>query len=373
MFFLNFSSVWSLSFFFTLTYIIIFFSFLIYLLPLSLSLTNLLSKTQIKNNFYMISGLETSLFFSLPLLCVLLNNIIWSSNDITAWFGHVIFSSFQSKLIILLSIFFMIVFYIFLTVSYFSSTEIYDFLITKYNFLYWIIFLFLANSIFTVIFVIEVLSTLIFLLITTSTFSSSFFFKNINFDLKFFFHNSKPYLFLQSLLYFFWVSLISSLNLFLFIIILYNNLVTFDWYLIEYIFFYLTLVSSLKDLLVIGITWLIIIFSIFLKCGIAPLFLWKPTFFKGISLSTLFFYITFFYFFLFLFFINFFLIYFHELFYYYTTITLVFITLGLLNLFLILCESFFLKTFFAVSSILNSLLVILSMTAPHLTDIVLYL
>ena len=76
MFFLNFSSIWSLSFFFTLTYTILFFSLLIYLLPLSLSLSNLLSKVRNKNNFYIVSGPETSLFFMLPLLCILLNSIV---------------------------------------------------------------------------------------------------------------------------------------------------------------------------------------------------------------------------------------------------------------------------------------------------------
>ena len=61
----------------------------------------------------------------------------------------------------------------------------------------------MSNSIFTLMFVIEVISTLIFLLITTSVFSTTFFYKNINFDTKNFFQNVTPFTFLHSLFFFF--------------------------------------------------------------------------------------------------------------------------------------------------------------------------
>ena len=133
--------------------------------------------------------------------------------------------------------------------------------------------LFTSNSVFTLVFVIEVISTLVFLLITTSVFSTTFFYKNINFDSKNFFQNLVPITFLQSLLFFFWVSLISSLNLFVFIIFIYKSLVTLDWFVIEHIFYYLASVSTFKSLFFIGVSWFFIVFSIFLKCGIAPLFI----------------------------------------------------------------------------------------------------
>lgn len=226
----------------------------------------------------------------------------------------------------------------------------------------------MANTLFTLMFIIEVISTLIFLLVTTSAFSTTFFYKNINFDVLNFFAGIGPLTFLRSIFYFFWVSLISSLNLFVFLIYMYKFIMSFDWFLVEHIFMYFTTISTVKSIISFGLTWFFIIFSIFLKCGIAPLYLWKPTFFKGLSLTTLLFYISFFYFYLFLFLVLFLTTYMHALFYYYTLITLLFITIGLLNMLIILFESFYIKTFFAMSSILNSLLVLLSIIAPHSTS-----
>lgn len=58
----------------------------------------------------------------------------------------------------------------------------------------------------------------------------------------------------------------------------------------------------------------------------------------------------------------------HSIFYYYFILNLLIIGLGLLGLFFILCEAFYLKTFIAVSSILNSLFVFLSITTYHSVD-----
>lgn len=373
MFFLNFSIVWSLGFFLVLTYIILLYSLVIYLLPVLSTKDKLTLKNSFKSFFYFILGNEASTLFFYPVLLIFCINALWSSCDITVWFGHIIFTGYHSKILYLSLTFFFLVFYLLLTVSYLSSSEIYDFYISKINFFYWILILFFSNTIFTSIFVIEVLSTLIFLLITTSMFSTLFFYKNINFDYKIFFKNEIPYTILQSFLFFFWVSLVTSLNLFIFIIFFYNNLVSFDWFLLEHIFFYIIAVSNLKDILSVGIIWFIIIFSILLKCGIAPLYLWKPVFFKGLTFPMLLFYIAYFYFFLFLFFINFLLVYFGEVFFYYSFIVTLFVFIGLVVLLTILCESFYLKTFFAVSSILNSLLVFLSLLSVHNIDLLFFI
>lgn len=271
------------------------------------------------------------------------------------------------------SFFFYAFLVMFLNTSYFSSSEIFDFLIAKFNTYYWILLIFYSNSLFTIIFVIEVLSALIFLILTTSMFSTSFFYKNISFDSKIFFHNSLPYTFLQSFLFYFWVSLISSLNLFVFSILLTNIFFTFDWTILEHVFSHIMNTFSLKEVWVVGFVWFVILFSILLKCGIVPLFLWKPTFFKGVNFNMLAFYILFFYFLLMLFFVNFLAAYFNCIFYYYSTIMIVFVLIGCLCLLLILCESFYLKIFFAVSSILNSLLVFLALVALHNFDFIFFL
>ena len=198
-------------------------SLLVYLLPVLLSTYNLNTSVKLKNNFYIISATETILFLLVPLFCIFFLNFCWSSSDLTIWFGHIMFSSFQSKMTYFVFFIFYIVLYFITTTTYYSSNEIYDFIITQFNFLYWLTLIFMSNSIFTLMFIIEVISTLIFLLITTSVFSTAFFYKNINFDSKNFFQNNTPFTFLHSLFFFFWICLVSSLNLFVFIIFIYTS------------------------------------------------------------------------------------------------------------------------------------------------------
>lgn len=367
MFFLNFHSIWTLVFFFTITYGTFVTTTVLYTLPILI--TNTLGRFKNKSNqnlnFLFLSGFEIFSFLSLFGALILTLAAFWVSPTVSAWFGHLIFTGFQHKITFFLCVNFILAIYILLSFCYFSSKEIYDFFIVTLYFFYWMLFLFLSNSFFTTIFVIEVLSTLIFMLLITSTFSTVFFYKNIHFTKYNFFQNSVPFNFFQSILFFFWMSLLSSLNLFLFLIFFYFKFTTFDWYLIEHLFFYFLQVSTFQEIYSLAAVWFILLFCVFLKCGIVPLFLWKPTFFKGLSFAALYFYICFFYFFIFLFLIVFLNVYFYELFYYFYFVTFSFVLLGIFLLLCIVCETFFLKTFFAISSIINSLFVLLAMLTSH--------
>jgi hypothetical protein len=67
------------------------------------------------------------------------------------------------------------------------------------------------------------------------------------------FEMSTPYSFLNSIIFFFWMSLITSLNLFIFLLFLYTKIPTLDWYVIEYLFIYISNVSNVYDVAGIGI------------------------------------------------------------------------------------------------------------------------
>ena len=142
---------------------------------------------------------------------------------------------------------------------------------------------------------------------------------------------------------------------------------TFDWYIVENVFHYLSFIAPLKDLVSGAFVWSFILLSIFLKCGIAPFFLWKPAFFNGIPIQNLFFYVSFFYFFIFLFFLYFLLNYFSFIFYFYIYVPAIFIFFGLFITLSLLFESFYLQVFIAISSILNSLLILLTVLTSHST------
>ena len=209
------------------------------------------------------------MFIVFPLTAVLL----WSAPSVSVWFGHLVITNFQIKMQFFIFAIFSLVLTTLVLNFYFSTQEVYDYVITLYGFLYWISLLFYANSLFTVIFTIEVLSSLVFLYLVVSTFSSAFFYRNIDLSFGNFFNTQMPYNHLKSIIFYFWVSLISSLNLFFFIILLYTKLLTFDWYVLEYVLSFFITTNSFKSILGLGVIWFILIMSIFLKCAIAPLFL----------------------------------------------------------------------------------------------------
>ena len=148
---------------------------------------------------------------------------------------------------------------------------------------------------------------------------------------------------------------------------------TFDYYLIEHIFSFFIINSSFKEIIINSLSWYILIFCLFLKCGIAPLYIWKPSFFKGLPFYTLFIYICFFYFFIFIFIIHLLTSYFSEIYYFYSLIVILFIIVGLMTLLFIVCEAFYIKTFLAISSLLNSLFVLLAIASPHVNNVLLIL
>ena len=179
MLFLTTSNVWSFVFFSPLTYIILLISFVIYCLPTLTTKTRYTNSSN-KFSFSFLNSFDLFWVFVSPVIAILLLTFFWSSSTTSAWFGHLIIAPFQTKIISLILFTFTLVLLTLISTSYFSSREFYDFIAVIFNFMYWIIILFTSNTIFTSIFVIEVLSTLIFLLIITSTFSSSFFYRNLN-------------------------------------------------------------------------------------------------------------------------------------------------------------------------------------------------
>ena len=366
------STLWTISYLSIIIYTIFLIAAILYIL----SNANLyLASTASKNvsTFSLMTGFDFKSLLTAPLFLLLLLNFSWTGPATLTWFSHLIFGSLQLKLFYLVTFFFSCSTYLFLSNAYYSSQNIYDYTITLYNFYLWTFLIFFSNNVFTFIFFLEVISVLINLLIVTSTFSSLYFYNNASLTRANYFQNSLPNSFLQTLLFFFWVSLLSALNLFVVLIFMYLKFLTFDWFLIETIFFYSLTLSNLKGIFYILLVWLNFLFCVFLKCGLVPFFFWKPTFFKGIPTHSLMFYITFFYFFLFLFLLIFLLTYVSDLFYFYNILNLLFLSIGILLLLVIVLESFFIKTFLAISSIINTLIVFLALTGTSILDITIFL
>lgn len=367
--FLTYSNLWSLTYFFLFFYIILIFTAVLYVVANIWDFTRY-NKFNNQTSFVYITGFDFAGVLLTPLFIIMLLNFSWTSPSLLVWFGHLVFSSFQYKITYIVLLSFTLLWVSYYMSFYYTSSEVYDYTIVTYSFFLWTLSLFYSNNLFTVIFFIEILSVLITLLITTSVFSSTYFYNNLNLNTHSYFQQSTPFAFLQTLMFFFWISLLGSLNLFLFLTIFYLKFLTFDWFLLESVFYYIVSTSDLKTTFYIALAWFNLLFCIFLKCGLVPFYFWKPVFFKGIPMHALFFYIFFFYFNIFLFFIYFLLVYLNELFYFNIFINLILLCFGLILLLFILCESYYVKAFLAMSSILNTMFVFLAMSSFCIIDTV---
>jgi hypothetical protein len=101
---------------------------------------------------------------------------------------------------------------------------------------------------------------------------------------------------------------------------------------------------------------------------VVPFYFWKPIFFKGTPLHALLFYIVFYYFSIVLFILHFFLAYLKDLFYFNTAVNLLVLVLGLIFLIFIVLESYYVKSFLAISSIINTVFVFLAATSFNTID-----
>jgi hypothetical protein len=358
--------VWNLTFLFLIFYLILIYSLTLYYLPL---LKSFMSTTAFKNEtaYTHINSISLQKFLFFPIVVLLLITLTWVSPVVTAWFGHVTMASLQRSMTLLSLVSFALVVVMYSTNLIFNTKEIYDFTIVIYSASVWVFLLFYATNIFTTIFFIEILTSLVILLLITSTFSSSYSYDLGSAPQSLYFHSVMPKSMLNSLIFFFWMSLLASLLLFLFLIIFYTSVYTFEFTLVESSMEYI-LTTSPETFLKTLVSSFLFISIIFLKCGLVPLFVWKPVVFKGLTLHSIFFYIGYYYYFLLTFLVYILLVELHDVLEYNKfTISLV-LVIGMFMLFTILIESYYLKSFLAMSSILNTLLIFIGLaTVPTST------
>ena len=365
---INFNSIWALCYFTNVAYVLFVFSALMYLIP------NLPSFSGANNfagssSFLSLDGLDLLRLLITPLVVVLVLHVSWSGPSVTAWFGHIVFSSFQFKVTYLLFIFAVTYFFALSLVTHYSSMMTYDFALVTFNFFFWTWLTFFSNNIFTFIFFIELLSASITLLLVTSTFSSSHFYNNLSYSRHSYFAASTPTAFLQTLLFFFWITLVSSIMLFIFLLVFYLKVLTFDWNITDAILIFLYQCSTLTQMFGISLVWLLLLVCVFIKCGTVPFYFWKPTFFKGMSLTSLFFYVYVYYFSIFFYFTYTMLFFLNEFFCLNVYLVVILSLVATLGVSALLFESFYVKSFLALSSILNSILVFLGMCSYQSSDI----
>lgn len=359
--------IWNITFFCLIFYLIFIFSITMYFTPL---ITNFnANAVAVNTTSYMHISTESMYKFLLtPIIFLVLIVYSWTSTTLTIWFGQLTMSTLQRTVTLFALSSFFITYYIYCTNLIFNTKEIYEFIIVLVNTLIWVFFLFYANNMFTIIFFIEILTGLTVLILITSAFSSAYNYNVTNFYKNLYFQSVIPKNTLDSLIFFFWMSLLSSLLLFIFLIFFYLQVYTFEFSLIELLITHIVVVTTFKQFLTVLMTSFIFLLIIFLKCGLVPLYVWKPIVFKGMTLHAIFFYICFYYYFLLLFFVYLLVIYLNDILWYNKFIMIIVLLLGIITLFTILIESYYFKSFLAMSSILNTLLIVLGLTSLSVSN-----
>ena len=361
--------IWSLAFFFCIFYLITIFLLAASTIPLVFSFTDRNFKNTI--NYVHITASSMYKFMSTPIMIMFLLTFSWVSLTVNMWFGQIVMSTMQRNLTLLCISSFGLVYYIYNTNIIYNTKDVYDFIITLFNTLIWTFLLFYSNNLFVVIFFIEILTGLTTLILITSAFSSTYNYQVWNFSKSLYFNSILPKSTLDTLIFFFWMSLISSLLLFIFMIFFYTHLLTFEFNLIEVVTSHILHTTTFKHFLAITLISTILIVIVFLKCGLVPLYAWKPIVFKGMTLHVIFFYICYYYYYLLMFFVYLFIIYCHDVLWESKVVTFIlisFLLVGIVALVFILTESYYLKSFLAMSSILNTLLIFLGLSSLSLSN-----
>lgn len=235
----------------------------------------------------------------------------------------------------------------------------------NYNILIYVILLmnlltilFLITNLFTLIFIIELISIILFILLTIFNNYNIINFNYENLTNYIISNNTiKPTYQFYSLILFFWISFITSINFFFYIIYFIYYINTFDLVFIDYLVLYTNLTITTNTNFHIYFLFLGFLINWFLKLGLVPFFFWKPNVFKGLAFYFLLIYIFYFYFIFLLYTVYLFIFFFNELVNFIIFGTILLIYFGLIFLILFLFEITNIKVFLAYSSILNTLLI----------------
>lgn len=322
---------------------------------------NSLNKNRLTSHWFLISSssILRLFFFSLLFTILLLNSV--SNLETTFIYSSFILTDFQLKYLYFNLFIFIIIISSLVSFSFLSTQNNFELIFFVINLNLWLISLIFSNNFLIFIFSVEILSTINFVLFILSIFSKSTFYNLNDVDDFKYFNNTNPSLYLQTLIYLYWVSLVGSLLLFMFLILIYKLTLTLDFYILIYIYewFFFNLDFTILWFINFSIIWIFFLIVIFLKCAIFPFFFWKPALFKGLPLYIILIYITLYFFSLFLYFIYFLLVYLPNIFYFLIIELYLIIFIGLVFLTTSILDSYFFKTFFALSSSINTLFVLM--------------
>lgn len=293
-------------------------------------------------------------FFYILNWIFLLNLYVFKGSEMLFFWNHFIVTNYIMYLVYYIFFINMFVFTIllFYTKSPVTLSIEYIFAFANINIL--ILLIFFVNNLYTLIFILELVSIAIFYKFTVSKFWNIK--TNISAKNKIISKLTKilPNYYLNMLFFQYWSTFFSSVLILYALITITLRYGTTDWFFLNFFFKInnnLIYFEKNEFLLII----LPLFFGIMVKLGITPIHLYKIEVYKGLPFISIFLYTTYYFLVYFIFFYNFLNLYFIA---YHTMIwlfLLILLSSGFLYFLSILFDGLLIKSFFAFSTIINAL------------------
>ena len=293
------------------------------------------------------------------ILYFIINIYIFKGTNASIWWQHFKISNLNLSLIFFLLIFNLFFIVISKNLSIIQNFVKLDYFFALSNLSNFLPLIFIANNLFSFLFILEFVSVIIFYKFVVSKVWKLNSLENIN---NFLIFRNLPNYYLNMLFFQYWATFFSSV-LIVFSLISYIFMYgTTEWFIINLLnnFTFSSNLFNINTFILI----FVLIFGFFIKIGFTPVHLYKIEVYKGLPFFAIFFYTTFYFLAFFMFFILLVLLFLDSFASYWLYIIFFIMMFGFVFITSLLFGVNYTKAFFAYSSVVNSmsfLLIILSL------------
>jgi hypothetical protein len=269
------------------------------------------------------------------------------------WFNHLKLNNF---IYYVLHFILILNFFLFICIKFYNNSNInynIDYFFSLFNIGLFVIILYYSNTLYSFIFILEVISILILYKFSVSRyfFKNNIFYRNNNL-----FENNLPRPFLNLIFFQYWVNFFSTTLMLFFIFNIIYIYGSSEWFFINFLnIFNFNLLYSNSNMNYIFL-WFLFFFAFLLKIGFTPIHFFKIEVYKGMPFISIFYYTTYYFFSFFFYFTILILLNFSNYKIYWFFFLLIFIVLGLFYLIILMFDINLIKSFFAYSTIINALM-----------------
>lgn len=290
-------------------------------------------------------------FFISIFLYIILYIFFFKFDYLLFWFNHLKFNNIILNLVIVL---FFINFIMINIIKFYKNKNInfnIDYFFALFNLSIFIPMMYLSNSMYTFLFLLESNSILILYKFSVS----KYFFKSPKENDKFKFLKNTPKHYINMLFFQYWINFFSSIILFVSVFNILLLLGTSEWFLINVLNKFNFNIYYNDNFYYNFFLYFIFILGMFFKIGFTPSHLFKIEVYRGIPLISILFYTVYYFMSFFLFFVVMFFYYINSFRLFIWFFLFIFIIFGLIYIITLLFDINLLKTFFAYSTVINSL------------------